>query len=77
MNPETNRFETLDMTWRAMQERSQLVRPNGQPVPPHWPVFSVGELVTLKDYTFRVAYINEGTLLLEPVRPEDALTSNG
>ena len=52
---------------------SKLLRPDGTPVPNHWPVFKVGELVTIKDYTFRVAYINEGTLLLEPVSAKDAM----
>lgn len=46
-----------------------LLRPNGEPVPRHWPVFSTGEDVRIKDYMFRVAYIGETNLLLEPVGP--------
>lgn len=48
-------------------EDSVLVRPDGSPVPKHWSVFSVGELVVIKDYTFRVAYIGEKIILFEPV----------
>jgi hypothetical protein len=50
-----------------------LVRPDGSPVPEHWAIFTAGELVTVKDQTFKVAYMNECTLVLEPVKPEDAL----
>jgi len=44
-----------------------LIRPDGSPVPRHWTVLTVGENVVIKDYTFKVAYINDGTLVLEPV----------
>lgn len=50
------------------EDPSQLFRPDGSPVPGHWPVFKVGEEVTVKNYVFLVAYIGETTLLLEPVR---------
>lgn len=84
MNPETNRFEQLVNPEDAIKSpgeigrmikraESTLLRPDGTPVPPHWPVFTVGELVVIKDYTFRVAYIGETAILFEPVRPEDAL----
>lgn len=46
-----------------------LLRPNGEPVPPHWPVFSVDELVVVKGCTLRVAHINESGVLLEPADP--------
>lgn len=46
-----------------------LLRPNGEPVPDHWIQFQVGEQVVVKGYTFKVAYIGESTLLLEPVGP--------
>jgi len=46
-----------------------LVRPNGKPVPKHWSIFRIGEQVVVKDYTFKVAYVNESGLLLEPVGP--------
>lgn len=67
MNPETNRLEAL----RFIDDirGSQLVRPNGEPVPPHWPVFAEGELVELKGYTFKVAHIGESYLVLEPTGP--------
>jgi len=48
---------------------TQLVRPNGSPVPEHWSVFKVGEEIVIKNYTFKVAYIGESTLLFEPVGP--------
>lgn len=70
MNPETGKFEPL----KATDEKDgvgnffrQLLRLDGSPVPRHWAIFSVDELVTVKDTTFKVAYINESTLILEPV----------
>jgi len=48
---------------------SKLVLPDGKPVPSHWAIFTEGEQVVVKGYTFRVAYIGETTLLLEPVGP--------
>lgn len=36
---------------------------------PHWSIFRVGEIVVVKGYCFRVAYINETTLVLEPTGP--------
>jgi len=80
MNPDTNRFETLTraetkslgITTTTVQEQLEsttgaLVRPDGSPVPKHWATFAIGEHVTVKDYTFKVAYIGESTILLEPV----------
>jgi len=51
--------------------RSHLLRPDGSEVPKHWAVFQIGELVALKDYTFKIAYMNDGTIILEPVGPAD------
>lgn len=53
----------------ALVEKSALVRPDGSPVPKHWSVFAVGEHVVVKNYTFKVAYFNETSILLEPVGP--------
>ncbi len=50
-----------------LEKATQPVRPNGEPVPAHWPVFKLDEHVVVKGYTFKVAYIGEKTLLLEPV----------
>jgi len=47
--------------------KDQLFCPDGTPVPKHWTVLTIGENVVIKDYTFKVAYINETTLVLEPV----------
>ena len=84
MNPETNRFEQLseeredetvthrqnrEAMERMLKGHSRLVRPDGSPVPAHWPVFTVGEQVVIKDYTFKVAYIGETSILFEPVGP--------
>lgn len=46
MNPETNKFEPL------LESFDQLLRPDGTPVPKHWSVFTAGEHVVVKDYTF-------------------------
>lgn len=48
---------------------TQLVRPDGSPVPKHWSVFKVGEEIVIKNYTFKVAYIGETAILFEPVGP--------
>lgn len=47
----------------------RLLRPDGTPVPEHWSVFTVGEHVVVKGYTFKAAYLNETTIVLEPVGP--------
>ena len=78
MNPETNRFEMLkedqeqpdpsiEELKRFVRQQNQLLRPNGQPVPEHWTQFQIGECVVIKNYTFRVAYIGETSILFEPV----------
>jgi len=80
MNPTTNKFEHLiseayaEESLRAIQERGEkivnsLLRPNGEPVPEHWSVFIEGELVTIKNSTFKVAHIGESHMLLEPAGP--------
>jgi hypothetical protein len=81
MNPETGKLEKLkfdmnaeeQLTTKLAQLQGKLLRPDGTPVPKHWAVFKVGELVTLKDNTFKVAYMNEGTMVLEPVLVEQAM----
>ena len=75
MNPESNRFEPIVAALNKLHEIDpgdevpKLLRPDGTPVPDHWSVFTVGENVVVKNYTFKVAYIGESTLLLEPVGP--------
>lgn len=44
-----------------------LVRPDGSPVPRTWATLTVGEEIDVKGSTFRVAYMNEQTVVLEPV----------
>lgn len=47
----------------------KLLRPDGSPVPDHWPIFSEGEEISIKGYTFKVKAIGEDYLLFEPVGP--------
>jgi len=71
MNPETNRFEPLheefDERFGKLAKEAALLRPDGTPVPKHWSIFTVGEEVVIKDYTFKVAYVGETSILFEPV----------
>ena len=81
MNPNTNKFEELQPAtkeqmrqlrdledrFKLMQAESQLVRPDGTPVPKHWTVLTVGQHVVVENYTFEVAHIGESHLLLTPV----------
>lgn len=53
----------------ATQPPMSLLRPDDSPVPQNWSVFTVGERVVLKDYTFRVAYIDGVSITLEPIGP--------
>jgi hypothetical protein len=81
MNPDSNKFEELreatseEVALAKRLERYRdieslgLVRPDGTPVPKHWSVFMLGERVVVKDYTFKVGYIGESVLLLEPLGP--------
>jgi hypothetical protein len=79
MNPETNMFEeltnvkdelnqaNLDRIKGMFLEQTRLLRPNGEPVPISWTQFRIGEHVVIKNYTFKVAYIGETSILFEPV----------
>ena len=79
MNPETNKFEklnvqdldeALEIERAGIEElRSKLLRPDGSPVPTSWIIFTEGELVEIKGYTFKVCYIGETSILFEPVSP--------
>lgn len=64
MNPDTN---SLEMLRKSLL--SDLVRPDGTPVPNHWSIYKVGESVVVKDYTWQVVHIGEKHMLLEPVGP--------
>ena len=48
---------------------SQLLRPNGQPVPEHWSTYKTGEEVVVKGYRWVIAHLGEKHLLLEPLGP--------
>jgi hypothetical protein len=45
------------------------LHPDDTLVPTSWVQFQIGEIVDIKNYTFRVAYINDSTILFEPVGP--------
>ena len=64
MNPDTNKLEALHEGLTG-----KLLRPDGSEVPKHWSTFKLDEHVVVKGYTFRVAYIGESNILLEPVGP--------
>lgn len=63
------RSELMKEMKQRQDDYFTLLRPDGTPVPEHWSVFQVDEHVVVKNYTFKVAYMNEGTLVLEPVGP--------
>lgn len=52
-----------------------LVRADGTPVPQHWSIFTIGELVIIKNYTFKVVHIGESYILFEPVKSIQLLQS--
>lgn len=65
--------EVSDEALKLLQlssSHSGLFRPDGSPVPKHWTIFAIGELVVIKDYTFKVAHIGESHILFEPVSLE-------
>ena len=66
--PDATRLQQLEQALREhVQGGSRLVRPDGSPVPKEWSVFTAGEEVVCKEYTFRIAHIGEGYMVLEPV----------
>ena len=76
MNPNTNRFEELGMMKELFkspkeselqQKLDDLLRPNGEPVPKHWSVFTVGDNYVINNYTFKCVYVGETSILFEPV----------
>lgn len=68
MNPLTNKFEMLNWIEPKLEfDTFNLVRPNGEKVPKHWCVLKVGEEIVIKNYTFKIAYIGESNILLEPI----------
>lgn len=50
-----------------------LLRPDGTFVPKHWPIFKIDEIVEIKDVSFKVKYIGETALLLEPIKSDDMI----
>jgi hypothetical protein len=70
MNPNTKSWEEL---FGAKDVPGKLLRPDGEPVPDHWLICGAGDLVTVerggKIATFRVGYIGDKVLVLEPADP--------
>ncbi len=83
VNPNTNKIEKLTEELAKISRFDNdgnlvpvdLLRPDGSVVPKHWTVLKHGELVDIKGYTFRIQYIGETSILLEPVKPTDAVIS--
>ena len=78
MNPDTNKFEQLHSEYldevlnkqlSNLEQTSSLLRSDGSPVPKHWSIFNIDEEVVIKNYTFKVVYINESCIIFEPVSP--------
>ena len=69
MNPDTGKFEQL--TESQIEGMTQLVRPDGSPVPKTWKVFEHGETVAVKGTDFVVAHIGEAYIVLEPCQSSD------
>jgi hypothetical protein len=74
MNPDTKTFEELK---EQLDEKKlyfgKLLKPDGRPVPDTWLICGAGDLVTVernnRSFTFRVAYVGEKVLVLEPADP--------
>ncbi len=58
MNPETNRFEEVK------EVGGKLYLGDDAPVPPGWPVFKHGEIITLRRYRWRVDRMQGAELVL-------------
>ena len=58
-----------DMMKASPIATAALVRPDGSYVPATWSVFTEGETVEIKGYTFKLVRIGEGYAVIEPVGP--------
>jgi len=45
----------------------EIFKPNGKPVPAHWAAFQPNEMLTIKNHSFKVAYIGNDCMVLEPL----------
>ncbi len=75
MKQGTFRFELLPFREKLEQHIAadqgfpnpyQFFQPNGKPLNALWSVFREGEIVVLKNRSFKVGHIGESHLLLEP-----------
>lgn len=71
-NPEFTSFEPFHFDENEVTGKPlgiQLLRPNGEPVPDHWPVFTEGDVETIRGCTLKVAHVSEKHILFELVGP--------
>lgn len=59
MNPDTNQFEPV-----IKNDLGELLREDGGPVPKDWPVFKIGEVLTIRRYRWRVERMEGSKLVL-------------
>jgi len=75
MNPNKNILEPLFYNGKALKDAPQkLYCADGSEVPDHWSIFSVGEIYTINNYSFKCAYLGKTSILFEPVGPILLLT---
>lgn len=48
-----------------------IVKPDGSPFPHHMSILKIGDMVPIRGQTFKVAYVGETSVLLEPMGPLD------
>lgn len=48
-----------------------IVKPDGKPFPHHKSILKEGDWIPIKGQSFRVAYVGETSVLLEPMGPTD------
>jgi hypothetical protein len=71
----TAKLADADRAAQLQELKRTLLRPDGTPVPQHWSTFRLGEHVVVNGYTFKIAYVGETSILLEPVSPALVSTS--
>jgi len=64
MDPDSGKFVPLEED----DEGTIVKKETGEPVPSDWPVFTIGEEITLRGHVFRVDTIGNDKLLLESIR---------
>ena len=62
-------YEIEEQSKQVSKVIPRLLRPNGEPVPEHWSIYTTDEEVTIKGYRWKIVHIGEKHLLLEPIGP--------